>query len=335
MPRGTTRVSGGRNALTWGVATAPNAAWKGMRFNQLDLNLLVALDALLTERNITAAGVRLHLSQSAMSSALARLRDYFQDELLVQVGRKMAPTPLGDSLAGPVRKLLIDIQTTIAAKPAFEPATANRRFILMMSDYVASVLMTSVARRAAELAPAVGFELLNNNVAAPMDFIDRAEIDFLIMPQEFLSAEHPVEPLFVDDYVCIVCPNNPAVGDTITLDQYLDFGHVVLQFSRGHVPAIDEWFLSQHGHVRRVEVIAMNFNLIPQFIIGTRRIATVHRRMAEYYRQFIPLKLISPPLKIPPLTEALQWHRSADRDPASLWLRRLLKETAEDVAGHH
>ena len=103
---------------------------EGMRFNQLDLNLLVALDALLTERNITAAGVRLHLSQSAMSSALARLRDYFEDELLVQVGRKMAPTPLGDSLAGPVRKILIDIQTTIAAKPAFEPATSNRRFIV-------------------------------------------------------------------------------------------------------------------------------------------------------------------------------------------------------------
>jgi LysR family nod box-dependent transcriptional activator len=308
------------------------AAWKDMRFNQLDLNLLVALDALLAERNITAAGVRLHLSQSAMSSALARLRDYFEDELLVQVGRKMAPTPLGDSLAGPVRKLLIDIQTTIASRPAFDPAASNRRFTLMMSDYVASVLMTSLARRAAELAPAVGFELLNNNVAAPVDYIDRAEVDFLVMPQEFLSAEHPIEPLFVDDYVCIVCPNNPAVGDTITLDQYLEFGHVVLQFSRGHVPAIDEWFLTQHGHMRRIEVIAMNFNLLPQFIIGTRRIATVHRRMAEYYRQFIPLKMIPPPLNIPPLTEAVQWHRSADRDPGSLWLRTLLKETAEDVA---
>jgi LysR family transcriptional regulator, nod-box dependent transcriptional activator len=317
------------------VVPASITAWKSMRFNQLDLNLLVALDALLAERNITAAGVRLHLSQSAMSSALARLRDYFDDELLVQVGRKMAPTPLGDSLAGPVRKLLIDIQTTIAARPAFDPAASNRRFTLMMSDYVASVLMTSLARRAAQLAPAVGFELLNNNVAAPAEYIDRAEVDFLIMPQEFLSAEHPIEPLFVDDYVCIVCPNNPAVGSDITLDQYLEFGHVVLQFSRGHVPAIDEWFLTQHGHVRRIEVIAMNFNLLPQFIIGTRRIATVHRRMAEYYRQFIPLKMISPPLSIPPLTEAVQWHRSSDRDPGSLWLRKLLKETAEDVARRH
>ncbi len=304
-----------------------------MRFNQLDLNLLVALDALLTERNITAAGGRLHLSQSAMSSALARLRDYFADELLVQVGRRMVPTPLGESLTGPVRKILIEIQTTIASKPAFDPATSNRRFTLMMSDYVASVLMTTLIRRAADLAPAVGFELLNNNVVAPAEFIDRAQVDFLIMPAEFLSTEHPVEPLFVDDYVCVVCPNNVAVADTISLEQYLESGHVVVQFSRGHVPAIDEWFLSQHGHVRRIEVIAMNFNLVPQFIIGTRRIATMHRRMAEYFRRFAPLKIIPPPLNIPALTVAMQWHGSLDRDPGGLWLRKLLKETAEEVAG--
>ena len=304
-----------------------------MRFNQLDLNLLVALDALLTERSITAAGVRLHLTQSAMSSGLARLRAYFEDDLLVQVGRKMVPTPLGESLAAPVRRILIDIQTTVAAKPAFDPSTSNRRFTLMMSDYVASVLMSGVARRAAALAPGVGFELLNNNESAPTDFIDRAEVDFLIMPRDFLSPDHPFEPLFVDDYVCIVSPDNPAVADTLTLDQYLALGHVVVQFSRGHVPAIDEWFLSQHGHTRRIEVIAMNFNLLPQFIIGTHRIATVHRRMAEYYRRFIPLKVLAPPLSIPPLTEAVQWHRSADRDPGSLWLRKLLQETATHAGG--
>lgn len=303
-----------------------------MRFNQLDLNLLVALDALLTERSITAAGGRLHLSQSAMSSALARLREYFEDELLVQVGRRMVPTPLGESLIGPVRKILIEIQTTIAAKPVFDPATSNRRFTLMMSDYVASVLMTSLTRRAERLAPAVGFELLNNNVPTPAEFVDRAQVDFLIMPEEFLSVEHPIEPLFVEDYVCVVCPNNSAVADSITLEQYLELGHVVVQFSRGHVPAIDEWFLTQHGHVRRIEVVAMNFNLLPQFIIGTRRIGTMHRRMAEYFRQFAPLKIIPPPLQIPPLTEAMQWHRSADRDPGSMWLRTLLKDTAEEVA---
>src|SRR5215468_4155230 len=115
-----------------------------MHFHQLDLNLLVALDALLVERNITEAGKRVHLTQSAMSGALARLRQYFGDELLVQVGRKMVPTPLGESLIEPVREILIKVKTTIETRPGFDPAASTRRFSLMMSDFCATVLMLNV-----------------------------------------------------------------------------------------------------------------------------------------------------------------------------------------------
>src|SRR5215813_13766547 len=99
-----------------------------MHFEQLDLNLLVALDALLRERSITAAGVRVHLTQSAMSGALSRLREFFGDELLVQVGRKMVPTPLGESLEQPVRAILLQVKSTINSLPQFDPATSNRHF---------------------------------------------------------------------------------------------------------------------------------------------------------------------------------------------------------------
>src|SRR5579883_2295229 len=118
-----------------------------MHFRNLDLNLLVALDALLAERNITQAGKRLHLTQSAMSGALARLREYFGDELLAQVGRKMVPTPLGKSLTEPVRNALHNIQATIATKTRFDPATSKRHFKFMMSDYVATVLMSAALPR--------------------------------------------------------------------------------------------------------------------------------------------------------------------------------------------
>jgi len=115
---------------------------RGMHFNGLDLNLLVALDVLLTERNITLASRRLHLSQSAASGALARLRDYFGDELLTQVGRRMVLTPLGESLAAPVRDILLRVETTVQTRPQFDPASARHHFKLLMSDYVATVLMT-------------------------------------------------------------------------------------------------------------------------------------------------------------------------------------------------
>jgi LysR family transcriptional regulator, nod-box dependent transcriptional activator len=303
-----------------------------MRFHQLDLNLLVALDALLTERNITLAGRKVHLSQSGMSSGLARLRDYFGDELLVLIGKKMVPTPLGESLAGPVRRILIDIQAAIDLKPGFDPQSSTRRFTMMMSDYAASVLMTGVARRAAELAPGVAFELLSNDVPSPGEILDRGEVDLLIIPENILHETHPKDRLFEDDYVCVAWSDNSDIGDAISLQQYLQMGHVVLQFSRGRVPAIDEWFLNQAGHERRIEVIAMNFNMLPQFLVGTRRIATVQRRMAHYFQTMMPLRILEPPLQLPSLIEAAYWNRAFDRDPGIAWLRRLLREVAAAVS---
>ncbi len=162
-----------------------------MHFEQLDLNLLVALDALLTERSITAAGVRVHLTQSAMSGALSRLREFFNDDLLTQVGRKMVPTPLGESLAEPVRQILLQVRATINTKPGFDPATSTRHFSVMMSDYVDTVLMSDLLRRAEAVAPHVRFNLVSNDVAPPTEFIERADVDLLIMPREYLSDKHP------------------------------------------------------------------------------------------------------------------------------------------------
>ena len=216
-----------------------------MRFGHLDLNLLVALDALLTERSITLAGQQLHLSQSAVSAALGRLRDYFGDELLVQAGRRMVPTAVGAELAGPVRKILLEIQATVATRPAFDPASSDRRFSLMMSDYVALVLV-DVVQHVAELASGISFELIHNNVVAPGDHLDHADVDLLIMPSATsCPGGHPKERLFVDDYVCIAWTGNRAVGNELSLEDYLKAGHVILQWSRGRALNLDEFVLSK------------------------------------------------------------------------------------------
>jgi LysR family transcriptional regulator, nod-box dependent transcriptional activator len=303
-----------------------------MHFEQLDLNLLVALDALLTERSITAAGVRVHLTQSAMSGALSRLREFFNDELLTQVGRKMVPTPLGESLAEPVRQVLLQVKATINAKPRFDPATSTRHFSVMMSDYVDTVLMSEVLRRAETTAPRVRFNLLSNDVLGnPTEFLERADVDLLVMPREYLSDKHPREDLYTDGYACVVWNENPLVGDTLTQEQYVGLGHVVLQFGRGRIPVQDEWFLTKLGVTRRIEVLAMNFNSVPQHIVGTKRIATIHRRLAEYYARYLPLRILTPPYELPQLTEAVQWHSLFTEDAGNRWLRTLLKQAASDV----
>lgn len=302
-----------------------------MHFRRLDLNLLVALDALVTERNITQAGRRLHLTQSAMSGALARLREFFGDELLVQAGRRMVLTPLAESLQQPVRELLLQIHTLLETRPGFDPASSTRHFRLVMSDFVSTVLMTEVIRRAQQLAPQVTFELISNNLDAPLDLLERADVDLLVMPMEFLAPHHPREIVFEDRYVCIVSDDHPEVRQTLTAQQYLALGHVGVRFGHARLPTLDQWFVSREGYDRRMEVFAMNFGSLPQFIVGTRRIATVFSRLAESFAQQLPLRVLPIPFEIPPIVEAMQWHTAFEDDPGIRWLRDLLKQTANHV----
>ena len=126
-----------------------------MNLNEFDLNLLVALDALLRERSVTRAGACLHLSQSAMSGSLARLRDLLGDELLVPVGRRMVLTPVAEQLARPLRQALLDIRSALSTKPEFEPATAERHISIGASDYTSIILLGDVLRQAKSEAPNV------------------------------------------------------------------------------------------------------------------------------------------------------------------------------------
>jgi LysR family transcriptional regulator, nod-box dependent transcriptional activator len=304
-----------------------------MHFRNLDLNLLVALDALLLERNITLAGRRIHLSQSAMSSALSRLREYFGDELLTQVGRRMICTPLGESLAEPVRRILLEIHATVAAQPSFNPGTATRCFKLMMSDYVATVLMSKALPRIERLAPRVKIEILCNDVSSPFDELDRADVDLLIMPQTYLREPHPYDVLFEDAFTGVAWKDNALIPSDgrLSVEQYLSLGHVTARFATARASTVDEWFVTQLGHERRVEVVAMNFSSVFVSLLGTQRAATIHTRLARYYERYLPIRLFEVPFELPPLAEAMQWHRHFNADPGTLWLRGVLKEVARNM----
>src|SRR3984957_4200568 len=192
-----------------------------MNLNRLDLNLLVALDALLAERSITHAAERLNLSPSATSGALARLRTYFDDELLTQIGRRMVPTPLGESLEGSVRDCLLLVQATVDIRPRFDPLNSKRNFTLMMSDYVSTALMPAALRQLEREAPGITIEPIGNE-NEPWEALGRGEIDFLVLPKNFIRDGHPAEVLFEDEYVCVLWSGNTLVGDQISMQQCLD-----------------------------------------------------------------------------------------------------------------
>jgi LysR family nod box-dependent transcriptional activator len=304
-----------------------------MNLHRLDLNLLVALDALLTERSITRAAERLHLSPSATSGALARLREFFEDELLTRIGRRMVTTPLGESLQVDVRDCLLHVQATVEIKPHFDPLTSKRNFRLMMSDYVSTVIMPTVLQRLARDAPDVTIELLAND-EEPWESLSQGEIDFLVLPKNFVRSDHPAQQLFEDEYVCVCWSGNSQIADTLSLEQCLALGHVVARLGSHRpltVPTVDAWFFQRFGHARRVDVIATTFASVPFMLIGTNRLTIMHRRLAFVYSKMMPLKILPMPVEMPKLVEMIQWHQYRDRDPARVWLTQLLIEAAATV----
>ncbi|MCS0627917.1 LysR family transcriptional regulator [Telluria mixta] len=305
---------------------------QSMRFNRLDLNLLIGLDVLLTECSTTRAARRLCLSQSATSGILSRLREYFGDELLVQSGRKMAPTPLALSLMEPVREILLKIQKTVETAVEFQPETAVRHFRIVASDFVSSVVMTELARQVNIVAPFVTTEIRQPNERSIAQ-MERGEIDIVLMPERYLSRSYPSEVLFADEFSCIVWEGNKEVGAQLTETDYLRLGHVATSFGSHQDFAFDEWFFKSIGLNRRIEVVCSAFNLLPQFVIGTQRIATLQRQLATQLAKYYPIRVLKPPVPIPQIVECMQWHQSNQADPAHLWLRSMLRQAAQSAGG--
>ncbi|NRR31664.1 LysR family transcriptional regulator [Oxalobacteraceae bacterium] len=293
-----------------------------MRFNKLDLNLLVALDAMFTLRSVSRAAEQLHMSQSALSSSLARLREYFDDELLVQVGRKMELTPRAEVLQEAVRDVLVRVNTTITAMPHFDPAKSDREFRIFVSDFTMTVLMPHVLALAAEQGSTARFHLLPQS-RQPQRTLEHGDADLLVIPQDYCSADHPVEALFDEQFCCVVWNRSQYARSGLTMAQYADAGHVVMQ-----PPGMDRSFeftlMQGTGLVRRVEVTSFSFLAAPGLVVGTERIATVHQRLAKVVSASLPVTVLPLPGEMRRMTQAMQWHKFRTQDPGLVWLRALI-----------
>lgn len=290
-----------------------------MRFDRLDLNLLVALDALLAERSVSLAADRICLSQSATSSALGRLRDYFADDLLVQKGRQMVLTARAEGLVEPVRAVLEQIRSTIAVPPPFDPATSDRTIRIMASDYITEVLLAAATTDLQQQAPGMRFEI-QSLTEVLLDSLERGAIDLLITIDYAISADHPSQILFEDDYVVVGWNGNPAMAGQMTKELYFELGHVTARFGRARVSAFEDWFVRRQKRQRRVEIVTHSFLSLPGLVIGSNRIATMHRRLATRMAEYLPLTLREMPMEIPLIREAIQWHISSGNDPAIRWV---------------
>lgn len=302
-----------------------------MRLDQFDLNLLVAFNVLVEERNVTRAAARMNVTQSAMSAALKRLREAFSDDILVQHGRRMLPTSNALALAPQVSAAIADLRSILSTGMAFRPDESRRVFRLVASDYITTVLISPLLQRLAREAPHVRLDITLPRTTIGAQLED-GDIDLIISPEPFLTTDHPMELLFEERHVVVGCASNPVFAQPITTESFYACGHVVVSVSRDGT-FIDNW-LRQHGERRRVEVTCASFIQAPWMLPGTTRLALMHERLARVMAPGLGLAIAEAPFDPPSMREMMQHHSARSTDQGLTWLRQLLTQQAQTRPDH-
>ncbi|MBP7339481.1 LysR family transcriptional regulator [Niveispirillum sp.] len=307
-----------------------------MRFAQFDLNLLRVLDMLLSERNVTRAAENLHVTQQAMSGSLRRLRDYFDDPLLVRVGRRMELTPLAQGLVAPVREALLTVESALNYRPRFDPRTTARTFRIAISDYGSFVIMPPLLRFLAREAPQIALDvraLVEQSFVAlehgDLDFVitaHSADLYGLYRPGDFIRREW----LFSDDFVCIADRNHPDINGDLTEDLYRRLPHTAVHFGP-NVDTIVERAWKAHDFRPNIGSTALGFATMLFMLPGTILIATAQRKLARVLAPPLNLNIYEVPMAIGTLEEHLFWHERNTDDPAHCYLRGAFRDLASSL----
>jgi DNA-binding transcriptional LysR family regulator len=287
-----------------------------MRMRGLDLNHLVTLETLLTERNLTRAAEHHLLTQPAISNALTRLRDYFGDDLLVRRGRDMERTPFAEQLLPSLRVALAQLQSVALAKPAFDPVTVSRTVRIVTSDYVAQVLLPRAIRHFHSLAPNVTLAHVPMSDEAVADF-QRGELDAMISPlgPDF-SQQFPHRQLYTERWACVARRGNTSVPDSLTADDYYQLPRVSPSYR--HFALDSQWRSSADLPPRPAALLP--FSAIPILVSQTDYVAVLPERMVQMCEVQLGLRriaLVPPP---PELLFSVYWHPEHSMDAFILWM---------------
>ena len=297
---------------------------------RLDLNLLVAFDALLTERSVTRAAARIGLGQSAMSHNLARLRTLFGDELLTRGADGMRPTPRALALADPVRVTLSQIQAAVLQREAFDPSTADRVFKIGLADSIEVAVIPGLVARLRQVAPGVGLRLRSINRISILEELDTGTLDLGIGVFNQGQIHHKRRPLYTDSFICLFNPAQLNLCPPISLEDYLRVPHVLTSLTEDTHGAVDE-ALAKRKLKRVIALTTPGFLAVPFVVRRAPVITTMPSKLARYFAEAFGLATSPAPSELPTFTISLLWHASFDQDPGHLWLRQTVSGLAAEV----
>ncbi|MBW9056502.1 LysR family transcriptional regulator [Rhizobium mesosinicum] len=302
-----------------------------MDLHGIDLNLLVAFDALMKERSVTKAGIRIGRTQPAMSAALARLRGLLGDELLVRGPQGLQPTPRALDLAEPLSRALADIQRTLDFTQAFDPVTSSATFTIGLSDHPTFALLPQLAAHLAKAAPDATLQVRNFSARDDaIDLLDAGEVDVTVGVPATKTGRILTQPLFEESFVCIVRKDHPAAQRALDLGAFLALPHLLVSPENerfGHVDAA----LTKSGLQRRLALTLPNMYAAPLLIARSDMIATLMAGVVAASGHADELASFEPPLMLEPIPFVMSWHRRNDSHPAQRWFRTCVAEAAPDV----
>ncbi len=301
-----------------------------MDIRSVDLNLLVALDALLSERSVTRAAARLSLSQSAMSAALARLRSLLGDPLLLRTAGGMLPTSKALELAAPVKQVLADIGRLVQQAGAFDAAAARVTFTIAASDYVEYAILPRLVDYLEANAPLARVAVRAMDFGAIGRHLETGEVDLGILGAGFAPPSARSRALFLERFVCVVRRDHPRVKDRLSLDEFCALEHLLVAPSGSGFTAQTDDALAAIGRRRQVRLSVPHFLLVPEILVRSDMLVVLPERLARRYRD--RFRIFELPLEMPPFAIVAVWHERTHRDPALVWLRHALTELTREEA---
>ncbi|MFI5717444.1 LysR family transcriptional regulator [Nocardia sp. NPDC051750] len=297
---------------------------------KLDLNLIVALEALLRERSVSRAATEVGLSQPAMSAALARLRRYFGDPLLARVGNGYQLTPLAQRLVERTTVAISAVDRVLETVPKLDMERTTREFTMIVSGYVLATMGRAISDHLLAQAPRATINFVDLRPELVDRMSDRLRTaDLAIVPRGFVT-ELPSVDLYTDHWVCLVAEENSDIDDTITLEQLGRSPWAVFQIDP-QSPNTPLHQVKAQGVEPRVQVIGDNYLALPYLLTGTLRVALAPHLLAQNFVRAGGMRIVRTPLTLAPLRQALWWHPMYNSDPEFLWLRTTVVEAARST----
>jgi LysR family nod box-dependent transcriptional activator len=298
-----------------------------MHLENLDLNLLVAIETLMRRRSVTAAAEERHLTQSALSGALNRARLHFEDDLFFYDGQAMVPTAFGRELEQRIPDVVTQLRALARMRATSNLERLNRRFSIIASDYISSVFLSALSKHLVTVAPNVSLSVIPFNREALLQF-KRGIVDFMIGPKFSVEENYAAKPLFEDGFKCVMWRENEALRSGFTAEAYFGAPMVLTNFflenGKSH---FERWLEAQNKNVK-VAASLPSFVVLPDFISGTQNVATIHARLVPHFRLADDLVFVDPPVEIPVLKEFLVTNKKHTFDKDA----QLLAGAMHDIA---